>query len=292
MNKIERWNKGLEFKGRLLQVVDMLPKDCSLCLSGGIDSSALLYAMLELKRPPVECISFQLMGYPTSDDVKTSKKICATFNIPFKVTLIPTDIKSIKDEVTDIIKVTGKTLKTHVHSCYPFRYIAEQASTKNLVFGTWSDSVLYAENRKLNVAKSKMTDDEFRKFFNQMRIDRWNSNKHSYYSMRKWIEHNGYNMLEPYHDKGLFDLALKLDWYEWHQNDNGTGVKQLMVMLFKDYFEKTQVNRRPKNMQSGTYIKEAHAKLLTDKSINYRNNKDLFAVYNNIREELRQNKLI
>jgi hypothetical protein len=294
MDKELRQSKGYVFKNLFLERLKQLPKDITLCLSGGIDSSCILYGLLYLNKPPKECVTFQLENFPESLDIKETKRICNIFNIPLIIAKIPTDKDSIIKEVINILTVTQKSLKTHVHSCYPLRYMTEASTTKNLVLGTWSDTILYYENKHVNMARLTLSSEDFTKFYWEERLGRWYYKDHSFFSMKKWVESLGCTYYEPYYDPTLFYYSLGLDFYEWHRDDNDKGLKQLMVMLFKDYFDKVGGSRTPLNMQNGNYIKEAHAILLKDSTLNHRNNIDLYAVYNNMLNDIKtgQQKII
>ena len=56
-----------EFKELLLNRLSEIPEDYSLSFSAGIDSSMLLYGLMELDKKPSQLLTFQVEDYDTND---------------------------------------------------------------------------------------------------------------------------------------------------------------------------------------------------------------------------------
>ena len=78
----------IKWKERLLDILKELPEDFTLSLSGGVDSSMILYGLLEINKLPKQIITFTLDGY-NSTDLYFVKKICNEYNLPLDIVTIP-----------------------------------------------------------------------------------------------------------------------------------------------------------------------------------------------------------
>lgn len=265
-------------------------KDYTLALSGGIDSSVLLYSSLEANNPPKECITFILDGNSNKDYLAT-RELCSKYKIPLKVVTIPSDVNTILKDTKDIISIIGEGWKVHVQSCWPYMYMCPQITTKNLVAGTWAD--YYCSLKKAtNIARRSMSDVEFEAFYKEHRRKKYNNTQQSFHSMKKYIESFGINFIQPYNNDYLFSLAVKLDFKDWNMNGDKVKHKYLWYQLYKKWFDETGIFRQQSPMQIVTGIRTAHEQMLADLTINTNNNKDLLSIYNKIKNTTGQVTLI
>jgi asparagine synthetase B (glutamine-hydrolysing) len=241
--------------------------------------------------PPTECITFKLKNYK-SPDLIASTEVCKKLNLKLTAVEIPDDVPTIYQDCREIISITKSPLKTHVQSCWPYKYMLPAMTTRQLVAGTWSGYFLTME-KKANINARNMKPDEFKQWYHDYRKTEWYKPGHSFESMKKYIQHIGVKFIEPYYDDELMELALKLDYYDWNFNLDGTCKhKYLQYMMFKDWFDKIGVWRRQSSMQIVNGIRTAHEQMLLDKTINRNNNKDLRAVYGQILKEVSHSLII
>jgi hypothetical protein len=277
-------------RSELVKKMGNLP-EYTLALSGGIDSSVLLYSALEAGNPPKECVTFALDA-SKNDDLQAAATLCSIYKIPLIVANISTKTSDIIRDTKEVISVIGKPWKVHVHSCWPYKYIMPCVTTKNIVAGTRAD-YYYPLKKATNIARMQMTEADFDVFYVDHRKQKWNNRNQSFDSMRTYINSiSNVAFVEPYNDDVLFDLALSLTFRDWNMHGDKVKHKYLWFKLFQNYFEESGIYRKQSPMQIVTGIKEAHLKLLQDPSVNTRGNKDLLGVYNNMLKESQQNTLI
>lgn len=274
-----------EFKKRFEYNIALIPNDYSLSLSGGIDSLQVLYALLDAKTPPVECITFKMKSLD-SPDLEASEAVCKQLGLVLKTVIIPDDPQTIYDDSKEIINIIRNPKKTHVQCCYPHKYMLPIMTTKHLVAGTWSGYFLTAE-KKVNINRNLMQPAEFAKWYDEFREEEWYKPGHSFESIKKYVEHYGITYWEPYLDDKLMDISLKLSFYDWNCNEDGTFKhKYLQYMMYKDWFDKVGIWRRQASMQLITGIKQKHMELLKSPIFNPRGKKDMRAVYGDILKDI------
>ena len=274
-----------EFKHQFEKNIADIPKDYSLSLSGGIDSLQVLYALLDAKKPPVECITFKMASLD-SPDLEASEAVCKQLGLVLKTVIIPDDQQTVYDDSKEIIDIIRNPKKTHVQCCYPHKYMLPIMTTKNLVAGTWSGYFLTAE-KKVNLQRKILSPIDFRTWYDKFRADEWYKHGHSFESIKKYVEYYGIKYWEPYLDNKLMDISLKLSFYDWNCNEDGTFKhKYLQYMMYKNWFDKVGIWRRQASMQLITGIKEIHMRLLKDPAFNPRGKKDMRAVYGDILKDI------
>jgi asparagine synthetase B (glutamine-hydrolysing) len=274
-----------EFKVQFMKNLEAIPKHYSLSLSGGIDSLQVLYGLMDLGKPPVECITFKMKSVD-SPDLEASREVCKKLNLVLKSVEIPDDPQSIYNDSKEILEVIRVPKKTHVQCTYPHKYMIPLMITEHLVAGTWSGYFLTAE-KKVNMARMKMKPDEFKQWYKEFRQSEWDHPGHSFESIKKYVNSKGINYIEPYLDNKLMEISLKCDFYDWNCNEDGTFKhKYLQYMMFKDWFDKIGIWRKQASMQIITGIREQHARVLADQKLNKRGKSDMRAVYNDIMADI------
>ena len=282
------WVAG-EFKTQFEKNIAQIPDVYSLSLSGGIDSLQVLYALLDAGKPPTECITFKMQSIE-SPDLDASIEVCKKLGLKLNTVIIPDDAQTIYDDSVEIIKIIENPLKTHVQCTYPHKYMILAMCTKHLVAGTWSGYFLTAE-KKVNIQRGKLAPDKFKKWYYDFRKAEWEKPGHSFESIKKYVHSFGITYWEPYLDDELMNLSLKLDFYDWNCDVDGTFKhKYLQYMMYKDWFDKIGIWRRQASMQVVTGIRELHEQLLADPKMNVRNKKDLRAVYGDILNDINAKK--
>ena len=78
-----------DFKELLLDRLSEIPDDYSLSFSTGIDSSMLLYGLMELGKKPSQLLTFQVEDYDTNDLIYSRKIIEKGYGIPLEIVNIP-----------------------------------------------------------------------------------------------------------------------------------------------------------------------------------------------------------
>ena len=126
-----------DFKKLLLDRLSEIPEDYSLSFSAGIDSSMLLYGLMELGKKPSQLLTFQVEDYDTNDLIY-SRKIAKGYGIPLEIVNIP---KVSKEDASQIIRDgidrIGISRKIDIQCCYAYWYMLQHISTKHLVAGLY-----------------------------------------------------------------------------------------------------------------------------------------------------------
>ena len=134
-----------EFKELLLNRLSEIPEDYSLSFSAGIDSSMLLYGLMELDKKPSQLLTFQVEDYDTNDLIY-SRKIAKGYGIPLEIVNIPKiSKKDASSIIRDGIDRIGISRKIDIQCCYAYWYMLKHISTNHLVAGLYED-VIYETN--------------------------------------------------------------------------------------------------------------------------------------------------
>lgn len=281
-----KWIK--DFRNRFLEILSDLNADMStLSFSGGIESSAILFGMLEIDNPPHECITFQI-GESETMDVFYAKKICKHYEIPLKVVKIPIlSKKELVKELREIIDIIKFVRNIDIQCCYAYKYMIPEMNTRKLITGFYED-VHYEANKKLmimfaDVRKGILDEKYFQDYyrFGKDCIYRGmnrNGKVHNYKIIERYLTYRGIDLYCPFRDRVLFDITQQLTFQQTNFYKGKFKKKWFITeVMFKDQFEYFGNKKNSNNMHTQG-LKQYHCKVLL-KDTKY---KDTIAVYNRI----------
>lgn len=259
-------NKLIQIIGKATERYDTI----GLMLSGGIDSSSILYSLIELGKT-VHCYTFYLENYE-SNDLKSARRLSKKHNLDLTEIEIPRN--TIKDNLIFLSKIgcTRKTqFETKIHYCYLFPNVKEkillsgleadnlQGTVRSMILQSSKDPIKFKELRKKAYDYAINTN---------LPIDYYLANK------------NGIKLFYPFVEKEIYEFYLQFDW----QYLNKPYEKWILLNAFNDYFQEDGY-RRHCDMQQNSMMKDYCKTLITDKEINPNNRKRINEAYKDLNKK-------
>lgn len=241
-----------------------------LMLSGGIDSSSILYCLLELGIKP-HCYSFYLENYE-SKDLKSARRLTKKHNL--KLTEIKIPRKTIKEDIIKLAKI-GCARKTQFETKIHYLYLFPKIHEKILFAGLEADN-LQGTVRSMILQSSKDPEK-----FRELRIKAYNYGLNENYPIDyKLAEQYGFQLKYPFMDKEIYNFYLQFDW----EYLNKPYEKWILLNTFKKYF-KEDGYRKHLDMQQGSMMKNYCATLTEDPIINPNNRKRINEAYKDLNKK-------
>ena len=263
------------WKEALLEVVEP-HKHLPLLLSGGMDSTTILAAQLELGARP-RCYGYKLSG-PDSIDVKAAKRICADHNLEYDLTEISRDQSVLIEDIKTAILMLGTTRKAAIQCSIPIMYMAKKIAR-------WSDQAIVGtgaivmDDRTVSVIWRSEGEEAARNYRASKYEDRHIPVGTGY--MHKMAQLCGVFLQEPLSDEPLQSVALSIDFQEM----NKPKQKGIALRAFPDFFREGGYWRANSSLQVNSGYRAFHDTLLNSE-YNKRGSRRVLAIYNDIRDEI------
>ena len=289
-----------KFKELLHQELKKLPDDFTLSFSAGIDSSMILYSLMEIGKPPKQLLTFQIEDWET-DDLIYAKKISKELGIPLTISKVPRPrIQELNNIVYDIKKRTGDFNKIQMQVNHLFWYMLKEIQTPNLVLGMYED-VIYETNASLQinyrkVLRGEYSKSQFDKDYSYWKTNCYNNinksgNTHNHYYIDKFIQSYGVTTHFPLKTESIWKLFQSVDYPTTHlypYKDGYTIKKKWFVthLLWKDQFDRFGNGKNNSNMhvkKKGNDINQLHCEVYNCKP------SQLVGKYNKINNYVRDN---
>lgn len=284
-----------EFKKEIYSSVEGLPQEVSLSFSGGVDSSMILFTMMDLGRPPVELITFEIVG-EYSKDLEYARKIADHYGLPLKVAKIPSDPSQhdLRNEVKEVIRVNRTTRNIETQVCHAYTYMRELISTKHLVTGFYTtmfahsgakiNSLWYAHKR----GESRSTLDAYFKELVEKELEEkyLSGQPHNLWVIRQFLKQKGIEVLCPFRTPQIEGLCKSLSWDELLINPSNNKIQPKWFITehtHRDHFRVHQTNRsnfHTTGKKGG--LKSLHQRVLLSGTPH----KDTRAIYNQILKDI------
>lgn len=266
-------------------------EDLPLLLSGGMDSSTLLAALLEMgARPP--CYAFRLRDWPLSEDLQTARKMTAAYGLTLTEVEIPSDPESLIRDVTHVIQIARTSRKTAVQCCHVLHYLLSRIARdghREAITGTGG---IAEDNRRAQTlaadyyapgppgARARAILEKARKE-NLLGGDPASATE----TMKRFGSIYGVRLREPYSEDPLAVTGLSIPWPEM----NWPRQKGIALRAFPAFFGPDPSNprwwRRNSSLQVNGGIRELHDRLLSMPEVNRRKKEKVVAIYNDILKE-------
>lgn len=242
--------------------INKLPKNVALCLSGGIDSVALLSLLLQHEKNVI-VYSFTLENY-ISEDFKKAKELADKFKCRFVPIYLPTDINILKQDIIKLHQIYDCEKKTDYECVWPFLYVYPKITESVIVTGLGAEGHFGSTKRGSIHFKNDL--DSFRKqFFNRPNVSQIQQHIKlcKEYSLNCWF---------PFLSDELHTFFLGKTW----SDVNKPKIKQPILDLIDFDF-----SPKSSNLQVGSNIRSHFDSLLnTDWNIN--NYKSVVGILNSI----------
>lgn len=137
MSDILRLNEP-NIRNIMLSLVETLPDKVGVCLSAGIDSRCIVFALLESGKS-VHAYSFTLDDR-LSKDCDVAERISKEFGLEFTRIILPTDINALKQDIIKLHYNYGCEKKTEYECVWPFLYVYPVVKETVLANGIRADS--------------------------------------------------------------------------------------------------------------------------------------------------------
>lgn len=297
-NPAPQW--AWKFKELLHQRLKELPEDFTLAFSAGIDSSMILYSLMEINKPPKQLLTFQIEDWET-DDLIFAKKISKELGIPLTVSKIPYPTY---EELCDLMIYIKNTVndggKITLQVCHLFHYMLKNIQTDNLVLGMYED-VIYETNAKMHINFQKVYRGEYDKDQFDREYQEWKTacfndkmitgSTHNHFFINKFIEQHGIQTHYPIKSSTIHELFQGVDYPTTHlvPLKNGFKMKKkwfVTDLLWKEQFDRFGNGKNNSNMHAkkkGNDINQLHCELYNCKP------KELIGKYNKLERYVRHN---
>lgn len=252
-------------------MINELPyNDVGLCLSAGLDSQCILFALLEAGKK-VHTYSFT-MDDRESRDFKMARSISDKFNVEFTPIYLPSDIDVLIKDLKALHYEYGCVKKTEYECVWPFLYLYKEVSEKILANGISSDGHFGLSLKYALHYKDRLNGlDEYRNLY-------WNrKNGSEYIQHRLLAKKYDITVFEPYRDQKIIDYFSGTTWEEC----NKPHQKQPLINSFSEYFDQIKIYPHT-NFQLGDSGISEHFELLLNTSINVHNYKSVVGIFNSI----------
>ncbi|WP_180953876.1 asparagine synthase-related protein [Bacillus sp. M6-12] len=259
-----------KIKHVLSSELSTINENVALLLSKGIDSSSLLFTLLEQGKS-VTIYSFTL-DYRESSDFKGAKKIAETFGVPFIPIYLPTDIELLKKDVLYLIKEKGLKKKTEVECTWAMMYALKTIKETVVVAGLGADGHFVIS--KKGCLHYKHTVELMNEFRNKLFS---NPNYAQKEIVTQLAEEQGKKMILPYLSKNMIDSFKNTTWEEL----NKPKQKQVILDMYPAFFEQIKVYHHS-NFQLGDSGIAEHFTSLMKSDWNQGKGKTVVSIYNAI----------
>lgn len=228
-------------------------------LSAGIDSHAVLFALLELGKE-VACYTFT-MDFRVSKEVVVASQTCKTLGLPHTVIRLPSAMPVVRSACVRMAAELRSQRPVEFICVYAMLNTIPQVAEADICTGSAAEG-LFGTSRHHTLACARDTDPDqldgiralyfLRKNFNQLEtVDQ----------IAAW---HGKRMHNVFASKGLQELYYGRTWSEL----NKPHIKGPIWEAFPDMFARVHT-RPPANMHLGdSGLKETFLKLLDDESLN------------------------
>jgi asparagine synthetase B (glutamine-hydrolysing) len=241
-----------EFKKILLKRLQEVPTEYTLSFSAGIDSSMLLYGLMEINKPPKQLLTFQVEDYETND-LYYSRKIAEGYGIPLTIVKIPKVSKELASNIIhDITSRIHLSRKIDIQVCYAYHYMVQEIQTNHLVAGLYED-VIYETNAKLSIKYREMLTDklsrsEFDEYYNNHRRlcyedKNANGNVHNHLIIRKYLNSYGITLDTPLQTKEIFEHFQNVNYEQTNFRIENEVMVEKKKWFVTDVIFKNQFNR-------------------------------------------------
>lgn len=266
-------------KNSLEEHKDLVKGDVGLLLSGGVDSSLVLFSLLELGVKP-NCYTFVVDGYE-SKDVETSVKMANHFGLNLEIIKIPNTIEKLMYDTVNIVRRFKTGRQITIQCMHPLIHTIPKVKEKVLFNGLNADG-LYGASRTCAVQGK---DNQER--FNELRWEYMFGKDLSDFYIKDYIESFGIKSIDPYRAEEIIKFFKPMSWRDMHSPRE----KNIAYEAFNDYYDKApfKMFRRGKNYQIESKVKQFHEQLL-DSSLNTRNRKATQWLYKDIYESIFKEK--
>ncbi len=257
------------FREMFLKHVDAIPKPFELMLSGGVDSTTVLFACLHLGYKP-RCLSFHLDGH-NSEDFNSARKLARHFDLELHPVVIPSDLPAVVADIKRVLPMVEHMKRTIVQCMIPWLYICPQMQTKNVVVGLSADAY-YCNSR----AYMKMYAEHGEQYMLQHRYADLDNKAYSEYHIRKIAQSYGKTFNDPYYHKDIES------WFKQFKLSslNSPYEKHVTIRAFMDYFSQGNFRRPRQSYQVVSGIRDLHGRvLMQDRRYNPEGFSDPVALY-------------
>jgi len=267
-----------EFRERFLKVLERIDCD-ALYFSGGMDSTTILFGLLELGRKPF-LVSFKQKDIESKDHI-IGTKIANHYNLKRELVETKTDKEGVLKDIDKVISLIKYPTKVHIQCCIPFIYMSEKLKELGYTsaFTGLSADDIFGNTRKYSMHYREFGDEGIIKYRMKELFD---NPKLSDYDIRIICESFNIKMIDPYRDgsltklreNSLLDYLLKIPFKELHWKKQ----KSLFYHAFLEYWKDEWYHIG--NLQVVSGLRETHDKiLLEDPTINNVSAKAVIKIY-------------
>jgi len=266
--KARRWKE--------LFIEALLPhKTQPLLFSGGMDSLTILAGLRELGEAP-HLYTYFIKGKPSKDLLSSQKN---AQRLGLKLTVVEVQPENLLSDVKELISFLPQVSKAAIQCGHPMKYLTQQIRDDGFLGALCGTVGIVEDNKKINLILSKTGEEGAREYRRKLFLK---AGLGGTAGMRLVAKHYGIDLVEPFRNQNLIDYQLSLDMADL----NFPRQKGIALRAFPSFFSEANWRRNsPHQINSG--IRELHDTLLTDPTLNTRQNKAVIAVYNNLRKKQR-----
>lgn len=248
-------------------------KKVGLMLSGGIDSTSILYSLMELDIN-ITPYTFYMEDY-VSKDLLSSRKICEEYSLKLIEAEVPKDNILMDFERLFHYGCHKKTqFETRIHYLYLFPKVKE----KILLYGLGADTLYGMRKNVIIRGRNNPTE------FNNIRGESYEYLVNVDLELDQRIADEwGFTIKDPYMDRNVYDFFIQFDW----QYLNKPYQKWIMLNAFSEYYEKDGY-RKHLNFQIASGMRDYCATFVEDESVNVNSKKSVVGVYNDLMRKWKQ----
>ena len=261
---------GKFLRETMISVLSEIPdKEVALFLSNGMDSRAVLYALLDAGKVP-HAYTFAVDGI-NSGDLEGARKVAKSKSIRFTPVLLPRSLERLRADIYLLCGRYGCRKKTEYQCVWPLLYLYRSAEER-YVAGGFGSQLLFPDGRN---ARVNWADD-----FNGWRQNLLKGGVDEKNQHEILCREHGKIRVWPFTNRSL----VRHFWNKNLKDVHGTHVKAPIFEAFREEFEALPPKVQGYNIAS--HIRE-HFDLLLKTRMNANGHKSIVGVLNDVNKGVR-----
>ncbi len=273
---VRRW------RAALLATLEPIPPDTPLLLSGGMDSLALLAALVELGRRPF-LATYRLADRPSADSAMAGA-VAADYGLPLAELRLRVDAESVERLVRTVIGVLGTARKTAVECASPTLLLALELHRRGYGRVIAGSGGIVEDNRSFVIALRAAggTETPALRAYRRSQLLGTAGSGSATEAMWRAAAAAGVTLVEPYSTEPLASTALSIPAAELNR-PRQKGIALRAFPSFFGYPDRLRYWHRNCSLQSASGLREAFAAVLLDSPrLNARRHRAVRGVYGDL----------